>query len=79
MPDNEKMSCFIFMDTQGRLVKTIFTGTALKGVAQNYPVDRSSLREGLYIIKLKTYSDPKKAGSCLKRVIQIIYFIVKSF
>ncbi len=44
-------------DTQGRLVKTIFNGAALKGVEQNYPVDGSSLREGLYIIKLKTSSE----------------------
>ncbi len=53
---NEQIAIHLY-DTQGRLVKTIFTGTALKGVAQNYPVDGSSLREGLYIIKLKTSSE----------------------
>ncbi len=53
---NEQIAIHLY-DTQGRLVKTIFTGTALKGVTQNYPVDGSSLKEGLYIIKLKTSSE----------------------
>ncbi len=53
---NEQIAIHLY-DTQGRLVKTIFTGTALKGVEQNYTIDGSSLREGLYIIKLKTSSE----------------------
>ncbi len=53
---NEQIAIHLY-DTQGRLVKTIFNGAALKGVEQNYRVDGSSLREGLYIIKLKTSSE----------------------
>ncbi len=53
---NEQIAIHLY-DTQGKLVKTIFNGAALKGVEQNYPVDGSSLREGLYIIKLKTSSE----------------------
>ncbi len=53
---NEQIAIHLY-DTQGKLVKTIFNGAALKGVEQNYRVDGSSLREGLYIIKLKTSSE----------------------
>ncbi len=53
---NEQIAIYLY-DTQGRLVKTIFTGAALEGVEQNYPIDGSSLKEGLYIIKLNTPSN----------------------
>lgn len=44
------------VDTQGRIVKNLFTGLVSKDKAQHYSVGSETLKEGLYIIKLKTPS-----------------------
>lgn len=41
------------IDVQGRLVKNVFDGMAVKGVAKSHTIEGSNIRAGEYIIRLK--------------------------